>query len=170
MIRYAVDSLLTEPQEVVEAPEEHDATVEETSQPSTATPVDLLVFAVGDVTYGIPIEMVETVAAGLPIHPVPSTSSTLIGVTAFREELTEVHDGGTVLQSRPLGGDEIGSLLAVPGAGGRALITVSSVAGLSPAAETKWAIAPTSSPPWVLALAWTNERVITVIDPQSFNL
>jgi chemotaxis signal transduction protein len=172
MVRHAVDSLLAAPVPSEVQPDEPTATGDEEKPPEARSleGIDLLVFAVGDVTYGIPIEMVETVAARLVIRPIPTTSGTLVGVAGFREELTEVHDGGTILQGRPLGREDFGSLLAVPRTTGRVLITVSSVAGLSPATEAKWAAPPLSSPPWVSALAWNDERVVTVIDPIAFNL
>ena len=136
MVRFAIDSFLAAPVDDGDAGPETADVAHGSRAPD---PVDLLVFSVGDVVYGIPIEMVETVAANLPIHQVPSASGTLVGVTGFRDELTEVHDGGTVLQGRPLAGDDTGSLLAVPTPGGRVLMTVTAVAGLSPAAEAKWA-------------------------------
>ncbi len=37
-------------------------------------------------------------AAGMAIHHVPSSSESLLGVASFRDQLTEVHDGGIVLQ------------------------------------------------------------------------
>ncbi|MDJ0955082.1 MAG: chemotaxis protein CheW [Acidimicrobiia bacterium] len=167
MIRYAVDTLLNAP-ETAEVNEPESALRE----PAVATvlePTDLLAFSVREVTYGIPIEMVETVAAGLAVHVIPTTSDTLVGVAAFRNTLTEVHDGGIVLQGRVLG-EESDALLAVPGGDGRVLLAVSSVFGLSPAGEAKWAPPPPSSLPWVSALVWTTDSVVTVIDPRSFNL
>ena len=167
MIRYAVETLLIEPatEEVdAPAPDRHQAAV-------VAAPdaVDLLVFSVRNVTYGIPIEMVETVAAGLAVHEIPTGSDTMVGVAAFRDSLTEVHDGGIVLQGAMLS-EESEALLAVPGGDSRVLITVSAVAGLSPVGEAKWAPPPPSSPPWVSALVWTADSVVTVIDPTAFNL
>ena len=169
MIRFAVDSLLKD------AVPQQDSGIRETpstavANPKPPTPVDLLVFSVGGITYGIPIEMVETVAAGLPVHTIPTTSNSLTGVATFRDALTEVHDGGIVLQGRPLSEDETGALLAVPGADSRVLIAVTSVAGLSPVGEGNWATPPASTPPWASALVWTDDRVVTVVDPRSFNL
>lgn len=170
MIRYAVDSLLTPSDVAHETETTLETSGSEEASPAPLDSVDLLVFDVGDVTYGIAIELVETVAAGLMIHSVPSTSGTLAGMAVFRDTLTEVHNGGTVLQGHPLAADEAGSLLAVPGEHARVLMTVTTVDGLTPARETRWAAPPVSAPPWVSALAWTDERVIAVIDPRSFNL
>ncbi len=167
MIRYAVDTQLTAAG-TVEAAESEPARAE-FAVATMPAPTDLLVFSVRNVRYGIPIEMVETVAAGLGVHVIPTTSDTLVGVAAFRDTLTEVHDGGVVLQGSMLG-EESDALLAVPGGGSRVLITVSSVSGLSPVGEGKWAPPPPSSPPWVSALVWTADRVVTVVDPTSFNL
>lgn len=164
LVRYAVDTMLR--QRILDEAEPETASGDDS--PSSATATDLLVFAVGDVTYGLPIELVETVAAGLKIHPVPTSSSSLLGVSGFRDTLTEVHDGGVLLQNRPL--DSAPSLLAIPGSTARVLLTVSSVAGLTPRHQLEWAIPPNSAPPWVASLAWTNETVITVVDPTALNL
>jgi chemotaxis signal transduction protein len=129
----------------------------------------MLVFSVRDVTYGIPIESVETVAASLDIHHVPTMSESMLGMATFRGGLTEVHDGGTVLQNQPLGDDHF-QLLAIPVTDRRVLITVSSVVGLVPADDVQWAAGPATSPEWVSALAWSETRVIAVIDPAGFHL
>ena len=114
------------------------------------------------------IKLVETVAAGLSVHPVPTTSPSQLGVTVFRDNLTEVHDGSMLLHNRA--GQDDQAMLAIPGRKGRVLMTVTAVSGLSPAAEAKWAAAPLASPLWVAALTWNDDRVVTVIDPQAFNL
>jgi chemotaxis signal transduction protein len=168
LVRHAVDTMLQPSLEDAAAPvvDERQA-IEE---PAVVEPVDLLVFAVGDVVYGIPIELVETVAARLAIHQVPTSSGTLLGVAGFRETLTEVHDGGTVLQNRPLDPDATTTLLAIPGTTARVLLAVSSVTGLTPARDLRWAHPPGSSPPGVSALAWTDGAVITVLNPKALNL
>jgi chemotaxis signal transduction protein len=168
MVRHAVETML----HVEPAPRQ-----DESSQERSATQdarrrieaVDLLVFSVRDVTYGIPIEAVETVAAGMAIHHVPSSSNSLLGVASFRDQLTEVHDGGIVLQHDRLD-DEGPSLIAIPAPRGRLLITVSHVTGLTAAPALQWSNAPESSPSWVSALAWDDAHVIAVIDPAGFNL
>ncbi len=164
MVRFAVDAVLDGPQA---ASGETDDGVEAPTRTAIEA-VDLLVFTVGDVTYGMPIKLVETVAAGVPIHPVPTTSPTQLGVAVFRDQLTEVHDGGILLQGRHV--DRNDAMLAIPGGGGRVLMTATSVSGLSPAAEAKWVAPPSTSPSWVGALAWNDDRVVTVIDPRAFNL
>lgn len=164
LVRYAVDTMV---QQRISDEAEPETTAGDDS-PSATTATDLLVFAVGEVTYGLPIELVETVAAGLEIHPVPTTSNSLLGVAGFRGTLTEVHDGGVLLQSRPL--DSASSLLAIPGSTARVLLTVSSVAGLTPHDELEWASPPNSAPPWVAGLAWTDGTVITVVSPAALNL
>lgn len=169
MIRHSVDLMLTN----AELAPEPDRTQDEAVAAATAVviePVDLLVFSVRDVSYGIPIKMVETVAAGLAVHAVPSSSGSLVGVVGFRDTLTQVHDGGFVLQGSPLAQDEGGSMLAVPGATERVLLTVTSIAGLTSASASKWAAPPPSSPAWVMALAWNDDSVVAVIDPYHFSL
>ncbi len=171
MIRYAVDSLVASPSASrTAAADEPPPDTDSALLTPAPEPVDLLVFNVGEVEYGIAIEMVETVAAGLAVHPIPTTSATLTGVAVFRDALTEVHDGGMVLQGSPIPDRDTGSMLAVPGANSRVLMTVTSVDGLTPADAGQWSARPASAPSWVSALAWTNERVVTVIDPRSFNL
>jgi chemotaxis signal transduction protein len=174
MLRHAVDTMLQQAvlaDAAVTKGDEEPAPAESTVvEPAAVESVDLLVFAVDNVSYGIPIELVETVAARLAIHPVPTTSGTLLGVAGFRDTLTEVHDGGTLLQNRPLDPGATPTLLAIPGRTARVLLTVSSVTGLTPARDLWWAHPPGSSPPWVSALAWTDKTVITVLDPTVLNL
>lgn len=164
MVRFAVDAVLDGPPADSEVA---DDTAEAMVRRAIEA-VDLLVFTVGDVTYGIPIKDVETVAAGLKVHQVPTTSPTQLGVAVFRDQLTEVHDGGILLQNRHV--DRNDAMIAVPGGDGRVLMTVTSVSGLSPAAESKWAAPPLASPEWVGALTWNDDRVVTVINPRAFNL
>ena len=166
MVRFAVDAILDDA-ETPTAPEASVGSDQPTQRPAIE-PVDLLVFSVGDVSYGLPIKVVETVAAGLQVHPVPTTNASHIGVAAFRDNLTEVHDGGVLLQGRSVADTD--AMLAIPGGDGRVLMTVTSVSGLSPAAEAKWATPPHASPAWVSALTWTEDRVVTVVDPTAFNL
>jgi chemotaxis signal transduction protein len=162
MIRFAVQSILARPQP------ENDAVERALPGASTPAATDLLVFEVDGASYGMPIELVETVAAGLEVHRVPSSSPTLVGVAVFRGTLTEVHDGGLVLGGGPLG--RTSSLLAVPSSGARVLVTVDTVAGLTHAHRLDWASPPSSAPRWASTLAWNDERVITVVDPRAFNL
>ncbi len=166
MVRYAVEALLET------GVTSGDSAAESTTPAAAAevvNGVDVLVFSVRDVTYGIPVESVETVAAGLDIHHVPTIGGSLLGMASFRGTLTEVHDGGTVLQDEPL--EELHpQLLAIPAGGRRVLVTVSSVSGLVPAEEVQWAVRPATSPEWVSALAWSETRVIAVIDPAGFRL
>jgi len=164
MVRYAVDTMLQEPR----TREAEPGGLETEQTRSGVEPTDLLVFSVHDVSYGLPIGLVETVAAGLKIHSVPSSSNSLLGVAGFRDTLTEVHDGGTLLQHSPL--DATPSLLAIPGTTSRVLLAVSSVLGLTPQHDLKWATPPISSPPWVAALAWAEDAVITVVNPATLNL
>ncbi len=163
MVRFAVDAILADAQQAAE-PSDSELIEER----AAVDPVDLLVFSVGEVTYGMPIKTVETVAAGLDVHSVPTTSPTQLGVAVFRDNLTEVHDGGLLLQGRHH--EENDAMLAIPGGDGRVLMTVTAVAGLSPAAEARWAAPPLASPEWVAALTWNDDRVVTVIDPGAFNL
>jgi len=168
MVRHAVDTML----KGEDGPQPDDVSQERAAPQhpgQKAEAVDLLVFSVRDVTYGIPIEAVETVAADMAIHHVPSSSESLLGVASFRDQLTEVHDGGIVLQHGRLD-DESRSLIAIPGPRGRLLITVSHVTGLITATALQWSNAPESSPTWVSALAWDDAHVIAVIDPAGFNL
>jgi chemotaxis signal transduction protein len=168
MVRHAVDTVL----KGEDGPQPDEISQERSGTQDAGRKieaVDLLVFSVRDVTYGIPIEVVETVAADMAIHHVPSSSESLLGVAAFRDQLTEVHDGGIVLQQDRLD-EESRSLIAIPGPQGRLLITVSHVTGLTTAAALQWSNAPESSPPWVSALAWNEAQVIAVVDPAGFNL
>lgn len=175
MVRHAVDTMLqgtnVEPtRELEPATSTDDA---EAGEPETEAPIepsDLLVFAVRETDYGIPIAQVETVAAGLTIYPVPTSSTSLVGVAVFRDTLTEVHDGGIILQRSPLDGEATPSLLAIPGTNGTVLLTVTGVAGLTPAREIRWSGRPASAPSWVSALAWDDTRVIAVVEPAGFNL
>jgi chemotaxis signal transduction protein len=179
MVRHAVHTMLNEGEGGIGNDLERGTPIDETmantagDTPDTGhsfEPVDLLVFSVRDTHYGIPIEQVETVAARLAIHPVPTSSSNLVGVAAFRDTLTEVHDGGIVLQRSPLDTETAPSLLAIPGTGGTVLLSVTRVAGLTPAREIRWSDRPASSPEWVAALAWDDTKVVTVVDPEGFNL
>jgi chemotaxis signal transduction protein len=168
MVRYAVETMLHQPPAT--APETITGPDPEESPAPSLESVDLLVFAIREVPYGIPIELVETVAARLDIHPVPTASSSLLGVAEFRRTLTEVHDGGLVLQHEPLGTKDAATLLAITGSTGRVLLTVSSVAGLTPASDLQWADRPRSAPTWVAGLAWTDQAVIAIVDPPALNL
>jgi len=167
MIRFAVDSLLaTDGQSAADSA----GPIVVAGDDTVVEPVDLLVFSVREVNYGIPIELVETVAAGLGIHSVPTSSASMLGVAQFREGLAEVHDGGVVLQERALDHEETPALLAIARKGGRVLVTVTSVTGLTPADAIRWADPPASSPEWVMALAWSDGEVIAVVDPKGFKL
>lgn len=169
MVRHAVETMVSATDQ---QPPAEDPSIEEPADgiQSAIEPVDILVFAIRDVTYGIPVEIVETVAAGLHVHPVPTSSTSLIGVVGFRDALTEVHDGGVVLQDSPLDDEHTGSMLAVPRGSSRVLITVTSVSGLSPASASEWSPPPASAPPWVSALAWSDTQVVTVIDPRPLDI
>lgn len=167
MIRYAVEAVVAEPG--AEPATEAEPTPTASATRRSLRPVDLLVFTVHEAAYGMAVEQVETVATKVAIHRVPSTSSTLIGVTGFRGILAEIHDGGVLFGGPPVEVDDSISLLAVSSSEVPVLIAASSVQGLAHADDLRWDPAPLSTPPWVVGLAWDDDRVITVIDPYTFN-
>lgn len=164
MVRFAVESTVG-----AAPPETESADTAETGKasvsPPTVEPMDLLAFRVGGMVFGLPVSRVETVAAKMEVHPVPSTHQTFTGVARHRGDLVEVHDGGALFAGKSLADSEQQALLALATNDRPILITVSSVIGLNQADGLAWGPPPTSAPSWMAALAWDHDHVITVVDP-----
>jgi chemotaxis signal transduction protein len=163
MVRFAVESVV-----LAAAEESPDAAApgnaRETPSGRPMVPVDLLAFTINETIFGLPIAGVETVATTSRISPVPSASATFVGVARFRGELVAVHDGGLLFGDAALQNAETAKLLAVSTGDRRVLISVTAVVGLAAGADLTWDPPPEAAAPWIAALAWDEDRVVTVID------
>lgn len=173
MLRHAVDGLLDGPPSAVshddtdETPES-DGNPVDPATPSDPARSDLSTFRIGDVWFGLPVGLVEGIAARSSVVALPLARHDLLGTIRYRDGLIAVIDASSALGAHRNGADD-GQHLVVRQAGGLVALVVDEVGALISEDTGSWHTPPAGTEAELAGLGVTamvdcGDRIVSVLE------